>query len=113
MLAIQAVGILILANISTYWHTIPFAFFHGIAFGGMIPIRAVLVSDFFGRKQFGFINGLTQSGSMIGGLIAPIMLGYMFDETGSYVTALYIITIVICIAIPISLLLRMPHQMKD
>ena len=40
-------------------------------------------------------------------------LGYMFDETGSYVTALYIITIVICIAIPISLLLRMPHQMKD
>lgn len=113
LLAIQAVGILILANISTYWHTIPFAFFHGIAFGGMIPIRAVLVSDFFGRKQFGFINGLTQSGSMIGGLIAPIMLGYMFDETGSYVTALYIITIVICIAIPISLLLRMPHQMKD
>ena len=52
LLVCQAIAVVVLANVSVYWHTIPFAFFHGIAFGGMIPVRGVLVSKFFGRKQF-------------------------------------------------------------
>ena len=118
LLICQAVGVFFLIQVSNYsspdfWDTVPFAFFHGIAFGGMIPIRGVLVSAYFGRKNFGFISGLTQSGSMIGGLVAPVLLGWVFDEYATYIPALWIITISVCVAIPLALILRMPRQMQN
>ena len=118
LMVCQAIGVFFLIQVSTYsspdfWDTVPFAFFHGLAFGGMIPIRGVLVSAYFGRKHFGFISGLTQSGSMIGGLVAPILLGWVFDEYTTYIPALWIITISVCAAIPLSVTLRMPRQMQN
>ena len=115
LMVCQAIGVFFLIQVSTYsspdfWDTVPFAFFHGLAFGGMIPIRGVLVSAYFGRKHFGFISGLTQSGSMIGGLVAPILLGCVFEEYTTYIPALWIITISVCAAIPLSVTLRMPRQ---
>ena len=109
----QAIAVVMLANVSVYWHTVPFSFFHGLAFGGMIPVRGVLVSRYFGRKQFGFINGLTQSGSMVGGFISPILFGAIFDWYGTYVPALLIIAVVVVLAIPLCLTLRMPRQMQE
>jgi MFS family permease len=118
LLLCQALGVFFLIQVSTYsspdfWDTVPFAFFHGIAFGGMIPIRGILVSAYFGRKHFGFISGLTQSGSMIGGLVAPVLLGWVFDKYTTYVPALWVIIIGVCVAIPLSLIVRRPHQMQD
>lgn len=118
LLACQAIGVFFLIQVSNnsspdFWDTVPFAFFHGIAFGGMIPIRGILVSAYFGRKNFGFISGLTQSGSMIGGIVAPVLLGWVFDEYTTYVPALWVITIGVCVAIPLALILRVPRQMQD
>ena len=118
LLLCQALGMFFLIQVSTYsspdfWDTVPFAFFHAIAFGGMIPIRGILVSSYFGRKHFGFISGLTQSGSMLGGIVAPVLLGWVFDEYTTYVPALWMITVGVCVAIPLSFVLRMPHQMRN
>ena len=41
-----------------------------------------------------------------------IVFGYIFDEWGTYVPALLIIAVVVVLAIPLCLTLRMPHEMQ-
>ena len=113
LLICQAIAMVLLANVSVYWHTIPFAFFYGIAFGGMIPARGIMVSAYFGRRSFGAIQGLTQSGTILGGMAAPIYMGWMFDTRGTYVPSPYTMAIIAVIAIPLTLFARVPKQMRE
>ena len=109
LLACMAVGILILANLSSYWQVFPFALLYGTAFGGMIPARSVLVSMYFGTKNFGALQGLTQSVTVIAGMTSPVLLGIVFDLTESYLIALYILVAISGLAIPVALLARPPR----
>lgn len=108
LLACQAAAFWILANLDSYWQVFPYAFLYGTAFGGMMPSRSVIISSFFGRTNFGAIQGLAQSGTIVGGVVAPILLGYIFDVQGTYVPAIYILMIVALAAIPLTLLARAP-----
>ncbi|MFC2011257.1 MFS transporter [Chloroflexota bacterium] len=55
----------------------------GIGFALMAPMRA----RYFGRKAFGSINGISQAISTPVGIAAPIYAGWVYDTTGSYITA--------------------------
>jgi MFS family permease len=109
LLGCLVLGFLVLANITAYWQTIPFALLYGTAFGGMMPARAAIVSTYFGTRNFGAINGLTQSVTVLAGVISPVLLGLIFDLTNSYVLAFYIIMAVATAAIPLTLLARPPR----
>ncbi|MQF83134.1 MFS transporter, partial [SAR202 cluster bacterium AD-802-E10_MRT_200m] len=110
LLTSQATAFVLLANITAYWHIFPFAFLYGTAFGGMMPSRGFMVSSLFGTRNFGTIQGLMQSGTVLGGLIAPLLLGRSFDITNSYVPAIYFLAGVVALGIPIVLLLRPPRH---
>lgn len=63
----------------------------GVWYGLSFPMRA----RYFGRKAFGSIGG---SASMIMtpvGIAAPIYLGWVYDTTGSYITAFTVIAAVL------------------
>jgi MFS family permease len=109
----QVTAFLIMANITAYWQMIPFALFWGIAFGGMIPARGVIISSYFGTGSFGSIQGLVQSVSVLGGMLGPILMGIVFDLTQSYVMAIYIIMSVAAAAIPLILLVRPPRLTEN
>lgn len=109
ILGCQVTAFLIMANITAYWQVIPFALFWGIAFGGMIPARGVIISSYFGTGSFGSIQGLVQSVSVFGGMLGPILMGVVFDLTQSYVMGIYIIMGVAAAAIPLVFLARPPH----
>jgi len=55
----------------------------GIGFGLMAPMRA----RYFGRKAFGSIGGSSQLFMTPVGIIAPVYCGWVYDTTGSYITA--------------------------
>lgn len=110
LLACMAVGILVLANLNSYWQIFPFALLYGTAFGGMIPARSVLVSMYFGPKNFGALQGLTQSVTVIAGMTSPVLLGVVFDITESYLIALYILVAISALAIPVALLAKPPRS---
>jgi sugar phosphate permease len=110
LLACQALAFLILANITAYWHVVPFALLFGTAFGGMMPARGVLISTFFGTRNFGTLQGLTQSGTVVGGVIAPVLMGFVFDQTQSYVLSIYVLMAAAALAIPFTLFARPPRH---
>ena len=56
----------------------------------------------------GSIQGLVQAVSVVGGMLGPVLMGVVFDLTGSYVLAIYFIMFVAAAAIPLLFLARPP-----
>ena len=113
LLILQAVSFLILANITVYWQVIPFALFYGVAFGGFNPGRSAIISAFFGPRNFGAIQGLTHTVTVLGGMVGPILMGLVFDITESYTLAVYIIFLVTAAAIPLAFMTRPPRLSEE
>ncbi len=113
ILVCQVISFLILANVSTFWQTVPFALFYGLAFGGIIPANAIIVSSYFGTRSFGAIQGLVQSATVVTGMIAPVMTGWIFDQTGSYTLAIYILMAAAALAIPLTFFARPPRRLVE
>lgn len=109
ILSFQTGAFLILASITTYWQVFPFALLYGIAFGGMMPSRAFIISSYFGTKSFGAIQGLTQSATVLSGVIAPLLMGGVYDLSGSYLVSIYILVAVTAVAIPLTMIARPPQ----
>ena len=108
LLACQASAFLILANITEYWQVFPFALLYGTAFGGMLPSQGVVVSAYFGTQNFGAIQGLSHSATVVGGMVAPVLMGWVFDTTQSYTLSIYILMGVTAVGIPLTFLAKPP-----
>ncbi|SVD73793.1 uncharacterized protein METZ01_LOCUS426647, partial [marine metagenome] len=112
-LSILSVSALILLTFTTeYWHTLIYSLLFGLSFGGSIPARPILTSEYFGTKAFGSITGLMQSLGVVGGFAAPVLMGLGFDSTGSYTTAILIIASFIAISIPLPIFLPKSHLLE-
>ena len=109
ILACEGIAFVIMVNVSVYWHVIPFALFWGIAFGGMIPARGVILSAYFGTENIGSIMGLAQAASVITGMLGPILLGAIFDITDSYVLGIWILAAAAFAAIPLIFMAKQPN----
>jgi len=64
---------------------------YGIAQGIGIGIMAPMRARYFGRKSFGSIAGVSRLFMTPVGIAAPIYLGWVYDTTGSYISAFVII----------------------
>lgn len=64
-----------------------FAVLFGIGFGGRSPLTTSIRGEYFGRKSFGKIMGVSQVPMNIMLLIAPIFAGVMRDWRGDYTIA--------------------------
>ncbi len=82
---IQGVGILIIALFDTAIMAYVFALLYGIGFGGRSPLTTAIRGEYFGRKAFATIMGISQFPMNIAMIFAPLFAGYMFDTTGTYI----------------------------
>ena len=83
-LFIQSISIMVIAlATNTYWAFL-FALLYGIGFGGHIPLLVSIRGDYFGRKAFATITGLSMLPTNLVIIGAPLFAGYMFDTTNSY-----------------------------
>ena len=57
---------------------------YAVAYGGSIVLPVSLQADYFGRKSFATIRGLTNTVQTTGTLIGPVFAGVVFDLTGDY-----------------------------
>jgi cyanate permease len=67
------------------------AAYMGIMLGGFPTLGQLIWPEFFGRFHIGSIVGLTQFFTTIVGSSGPLIAGYVFDQTGSYTTSLWIL----------------------
>jgi len=109
ILLLQVAAFLLLANVTVFWQVAPFALLYGIAFGAMMPANPVIVSTYFGTRSYGAIQGLIGSATVVSGVVAPVMMGWIFDQTGDYRLAVYILAAVAAAAVPVTFFARPPR----
>ncbi len=107
-LAALVAGTLMFARITSVWYLIPFILLYGIGFGGSIPVRFALMGDYFGRRSFGSLLGITMTINVVFGVVAPVFAGWMFDVADSYRPAFIILGLLALAAPPLMLSIRRP-----
>ena len=106
--ALQAIGTFIFAYVRDMSLLIPFLVAYAPGYGGAIPVRPALQGEYFGRLAFGTIQGLFMAITTIGGLLGPILAGWIFDSTGSYYSAWVIFASTTVLAVPLTLAATRP-----
>jgi MFS family permease len=93
-LVLQAIGAgsFVLAQRLPEFYTVAAIF--GFAYGGTMPIYAVLIRHYFGQRIMGTILGAAAMVSSLGMALGPAIGGWIFDTYRSY-TALYLGSLVV------------------
>lgn len=81
---LQGIAIMLVAVTDQIFMALIFAVMYGIGFGGRIPLLTSIRGEYFGRKAFATIMGLSQMPNNICMIFAPLFAGFMFDTTGTY-----------------------------
>jgi MFS family permease len=83
-LALQAVGIYTYIYVSELPHFYMLAAVLGLAYGGVMPLYAVLARDYFGPHVMGTVLGAATMTSAIGMAFGPVGGGWLYDTFGTY-----------------------------
>ena len=98
-IALQMVGVLIIAQVDAshlLWLGI---FVFGLGFGGLGALALLVVQEMFGMKEFGGIMGIMQVGMIAAGTGAPMMAGAIHDSSGSFDSAFLIVAAIFVVGI--------------
>ncbi|MAE80814.1 MAG: hypothetical protein CL695_04415, partial [Chloroflexi bacterium] len=104
LLITQAASLVVLAHATNYFGALIFAVLWGLGFGARTPMLHALRGEFFGRKHFGVILGMSAFPMAVGMMVTPVIVGWVFDRTGTYETSLYALALA-CIIGTITILL--------
>ncbi len=91
---IQAIGVVAAVGINSFATALPFAVLFGFGWGGRGALFTALRGDYFGRKAFATIFGLSAFFLSGVSVIAPLFAGYLFDLQGSYTVPLLTLAVV-------------------
>ena len=86
-LIIRTVVFLLIFGPTTLVTAYSFAVLFGIGFGGRNPLTTSIRGEYFGRKSFGKIMGVSQVPMNLLLLFAPVFAGVMRDWQGDYIVA--------------------------
>ncbi len=100
---------LVFMAVDTYLLIMVAAGLFGLGFGGMVPVRSVLLSRIFGVKKFSRANGLFSF------FLAPatfwvLITGYITDTFGSYTYAFQVWAVAFALAGLITAVIRLPDK---
>jgi MFS family permease len=83
-LTIQAVAISLYLVVRDTWSFYALAALFGLSYGGVMPLYAVLVREYFGARIMGTMFGAVAMISTIGMAIGPWGGGWLYDAFGGY-----------------------------
>ncbi|MFW6151269.1 MAG: MFS transporter, partial [Chloroflexota bacterium] len=81
---LQVAAFIVLLNATNVAMLYLYAFLVGVNIGGIAPILPGLIVDYFGRRYFSVIYGISFFTLTLGQVIGPFYGGWIFDTTGSY-----------------------------
>ena len=96
-LALQAFAIVSYAFIRELGAFYALALVFGTAYGGVMPLYAVLAREYFGQRIMGTVFGAATMASSLGMAFGPVAGGLIFDGQGSYAW-LYIGSLTVALA---------------
>jgi len=105
-LPIIAVALFWLQIAGELWMLYLFAVVYGFAHGGFFALLAPLVAELFGLKTHGAIFGIVFFSGTAGGSLGSVLVGHIFDITGSYQLGFLICALLAVTSFIIALWLR-------
>ena len=96
---------------ATLTAALPFTVLFGISFGSTVPMRAAVCRILFGTRDMGPILGLLWASAVTGGVAGPLIMGVVFDNTGTYSLAIWLMAGITFLPIPLVLLMRAPGSL--
>lgn len=107
---LQGGGLAFLAFASSVWHLVPFALLFGIGSRAAFPVVSSLQADYFGRANFGKIQGVLFSTFTAGSALGPILGAAVRDAVDSYTPIFAIYAGMTAIAVLAASLVRRPES---
>jgi MFS family permease len=107
-LALQVAGVLLFVTVHSAATLAPFIIVYGIGFGGGLPVRPAIQADYFGRTNFGTIQGAFITLSSVAAMASPIITGAIKDVSGDYDPAFIALGIGSACAAPLLLMAGPP-----
>lgn len=89
-IALQIVGLVLLMMTHTTAMVWVFVFVYGFAMGGWLTMEPLVTGELFGMASFGTIFGWVLAAAAVGSSLGPIIMGAVFDATGSYYVGLVV-----------------------
>jgi MFS family permease len=89
-----------------------FAVIFGFVWGGAFVPISPMVAELYGMRAHGVLFGFINLNFAVGSTIGPVLLGYIFDITGSYQLGLLLLFIVSLICLTLALLLQPIRKKK-
>ena len=83
-LAVQAAGISLYLVTSQLGGFYAVAALFGFAYGGVMPLYAVVVREYFGERIMGSVFGAVSTVATLGMALGPVAGGWLYDAFGSY-----------------------------
>jgi len=88
LLALASGGIFLLARVASFPLGCVAAALLGFGAGGTSNTTPYLLTRYFGLRAFSTLYGLTFTFYAVAGAIGPVLMGRVFDRTGSYTSTL-------------------------
>lgn len=110
---VQAIAMALAAFIVNLPTAILFAIVFGIGFGGRIPASNAIRGDFFGRRAFATIMGISAVPMAGFSVVAPTLSGVIFDARESYFLAFMAIAASSVLAGCFLIIAKKPHMSDE
>ena len=112
IISIQIVGLAFIVLAGGTWLVWPALMVFGFGIGGVGALGPLAITEAFGLRNFGVIQGLTRPAMTVPLVGGPLMAGILFDRTETYDLAFTIVIAFLVVAIA-SLLLARPQARPD
>jgi len=111
LLQTLAIGVLLLdqSMITIYFFLIVL----GLGTGAVTPLGITMRGRYFGRKAYGSIQGTSQLFAAPISILGPVFTGWVYDQTGSYMIAFTVFTLMAAFTAFLMLFLRPPKLPSD
>ncbi len=89
---IVAFSVTLMVDGTASWQMIGHFFLFGLAFGALLPLRAMVMGGWFSGPSYGRIMGTQWTGVVLVAATGPVLVGVLRDVTGGYQVSTVILT---------------------
>jgi MFS family permease len=101
-------AIFMFMHVQGVWMGLAVAAYAGLAARGVLALMHLVLANYFGRRSYGAISGITGLFQQSSGAVGPFVAAFAFDATGTYQGILMIFAILYLIATLLILFSRPP-----
>lgn len=89
---VVAFSVMLMVDGTSSWQMIGHFFLFGLAFGALLPLRAMVMDGWFSGPSYGRIMGTQWTGVVLVAASGPVLVGILRDATGGYGVSTVILT---------------------